>query len=78
MAAIIEIMGQTVSYDGHRWTSEKPVAASICRSTAAVLPYHYYPDIVGGVAAAVAKALNGRVIHLDPIPPNDDPPDTIY
>ncbi|EDY18430.1 hypothetical protein CfE428DRAFT_4214 [Chthoniobacter flavus Ellin428] len=78
MAAIIEIMGHAVSFDGIHWKSEKPAAAELCELRARDFVAHYFPDRVGGLATAVAKSLQGHVIHIDPIPPNDDGPDTIY
>ena len=78
MAATIEIMGKRVSYDGKNWTSDDPHAASLCQKTAEMLPYAYYPDAVGDLAAAVAADLDGHVIHIDPLPPNHNPPGTIY
>jgi len=75
MAAIIEIMGHIVSYDGEHWTSEEPAAAGLCKTTAVMLPYCYYPDPVNGLAKAVAKALKGRVISEDPVTHDDEPPE---
>ena len=66
MAAIIEIMGHTVSYDGEHWSSAKPAAARLCELRARDFAGRYYPDVVGDLATAVAKSLGGRVIHLDP------------
>jgi hypothetical protein len=73
MAAIIEIMGHTVSFDGEHWTSDKPAAARICELTAKDFAAHYYPEPVNGLAIDVAKSLSGRVIHLDKLPPADGP-----
>ncbi|EDY18429.1 hypothetical protein CfE428DRAFT_4213 [Chthoniobacter flavus Ellin428] len=74
MAAIIEIMGHTVSFDGIHWASENPAAAELCELRAKDFVARYYPDIVSGLATAVAKSLNGRVIHLDPKPQREGPP----
>jgi hypothetical protein len=78
MAAIIEIMGETVSYDGKHWTSNHPAAARLCENTAIMLPHACYPDRVGGLATAVAKSLRGRVIHIDPVERSGLPPDTKF
>ncbi len=78
MPAAIEIMGHTVSFDGFRWRSDNADAAELCRLRAKNFEGEYFPDRIAGIAVAVAESLNGRVIHLDPIPPNNDPPDTIY
>ena len=44
----------------------------------AMLPNRYYPDWFEGVAKDVAKEVGAEVVHVDPVPPNDDPPGTIY
>jgi hypothetical protein len=80
MAAIIEVMGKVVSFDGKNWMSEEPDVAELCRLRAENLPYAYYPDPVSGLATDVAKSLRGRVISLDPPEPesDDEDPDILY
>ena len=78
MAAIIEIMGKIVTYDGEHWKSEDASAAELCEIRSERLPYAYYPDPIGGLAADVAKSLGGRLIHRDPVEDDGLPPGTKY
>ena len=68
----------TLLTEDGKWECADPDMKENLELRTAMLPFHYHPYPISGIAREIAREVGAEVIHVDRIPEDNDPPGTIY
>jgi hypothetical protein len=68
----------TLLTEDGKWECADPDMKENLELRTTMLPYHYHPYPISGIAREIAKEVGAEVVHVSPIGGDDDPPGMIY